>query len=111
MAANGLQAHLGGGFFRYTVDPSGKTPHFEKMLYDNAQLARLYRDAARVFGREDYRHIADRTLDFMLRELRATSGAFIAALSALDDPRVEGGYFLRSAEELDKTLTLEQQTL
>ena len=105
MAVNGLQDHLGGGFFRYTVDPSWKTPHFEKMLYDNAQLARLYLDAARVFGRKDYRHIATRTLDFMLRELRAPSGAFIAALSALDDQGVEGGYYLWSAAELEKTLT------
>ncbi len=109
MAGNGLQDHLGGGFFRYTVDPSWKTPHFEKMLYDNAQLARLYRDAARVFGREDYAHIATRTLDFMLRELRATSGAYIAALSALDDRGVEGGYYLWSAAELEKLLTPAEQ--
>jgi len=105
MAINGLQDQLDGGFFRYTVDPSWKTPHFEKMLYDNAQLARLYRNAARVFGREDYRHIATRTLDFMLRELRATSGAFIAALSALDDQGVEGGYYLWSAAQLEMLLT------
>ncbi|HJX19195.1 MAG TPA: DUF255 domain-containing protein [Acidiferrobacterales bacterium] len=105
MAGNGLQDQLGGGFFRYTVDPSWKTPHFEKMLYDNAQLARLYLNAARVFGREDYRHIANRTLDFMLREMRAASGAFIAALSALDDQGVEGGYYLWSAAELEQTLT------
>jgi len=105
MARNGLHDHLGGGFFRYTTDPSWKTPHFEKMLYDNAQLARLYRNAARVFGRDDYRHIADRTLDFMLRELRATSGAFIGALSALDDKGVEGGYYLWNAAQLEKLLT------
>ncbi|HJW81780.1 MAG TPA: DUF255 domain-containing protein [Acidiferrobacterales bacterium] len=105
MAVNGLQDHLGGGFFRYTVDPSWKTPHFEKMLYDNAQLARLYRNAARVFGRDDYRHIAAQTLDFMLRELRAPSGAFIAALSALDDQGVEGGYYLWSAADLERLLT------
>ena len=105
MAINGLQDHLGSGFFRYTVDPSWKTPHFEKMLYDNAQLARLYRDAARVFGRDDYRRIANRTLDFMLRELRAPSGALIAALSALDDKGVEGGYYLWSTADLERLLT------
>jgi uncharacterized protein len=105
MAANGLQDHLGGGFFRYTVDSSWKTPHFEKMLYDNAQLARLYRNAARAFGRADYEQIANRTLDFMLRELRAESGANIAALSALDDKGVEGGYYLWSAAELAALLT------
>jgi len=109
MAVNGLQDHLGGGFFRYTVDPSWKTPHFEKMLYDNAQLARLYRNAARIFGREDYRRIATRTLDFMLRELRAASGAFIAALSALDDRGVEGGYYLWSTADLETLLTPEER--
>ena len=108
MAGNGLQDHLGGGFFRYTVDPSWKTPHFEKMLYDNAQLARLYRNAARVFGRDDYRHIASRTLDFMLRELSAPSGAFIAALSALDDRGVEGGYYLWNTADLEKLLAPEE---
>lgn len=111
MASNGLQDHLGGGFFRYTVDPSWKTPHFEKMLYDNAQLARLYRDAARVFERDDYRGIADRTLDFMMRDLRAPSGAFIAALSALDDQGVEGGYYLWSAEQLERLLTPEEREI
>jgi hypothetical protein len=109
MAGNGMQDHLGGGFFRYTVDPSWKTPHFEKMLYDNAQLARLYRDAARIFGRDDYQYVATRTLDFMLRELRAPSGAFIAALSALDDKGVEGGYYLWSATELEKLLAPSEQ--
>jgi len=105
MANYGLQDHLGGGFFRYTVDPSWKTPHFEKMLYDNAQLAHLYRDAARVFGREDYRHIATRTLDFMLQNFSAASGAFIAALSALDEQGVEGGFYLWNAEQLEMLLT------
>lgn len=109
MASNGLQDHLGGGFFRYTVDPSWQTPHFEKMLYDNAQLARLYRSAARIFGRADYQTIATRTLDFMLRELRAPSGAFIAALSALDDKGVEGGYYLWSTADLKKLLTPEER--
>ena len=109
MAMNGLQDHLGGGFFRYTVDPSWKTPHFEKMLYDNAQLARLYRNAARIFGRADYRRIADRTLDFMLRELRAPSGAFIAALSALDDKGVEGGYYLWSTADMETLLAPEER--
>jgi uncharacterized protein YyaL (SSP411 family) len=75
------------------------------MLYDNVQLARLYRDAARVFGRDDYQRIATRTLDFMLRDLRAPSGAMIAALSALDGRGVEGGYYLWSAAELEKLLT------
>lgn len=105
MAHNGLYDQLGGGFFRYTVDPSWKTPHFEKMLYDNAQLARLYLLAAGILKNDEYRAVAIRTLEFMLREMRATSGAFIAALSALDDQDVEGGYYLWSRAELDSLLT------
>ncbi|MBI5612653.1 MAG: thioredoxin domain-containing protein [Gammaproteobacteria bacterium] len=109
MAANGLHDHLGGGFFRYTVDPGWKTPHFEKMLYDNAQLARLYLRAARVFKREHYARVAARTLDFMTTTLRDPSGAFIAALSALDDKGVEGGYYLWHAEELDTLLSVDER--
>jgi hypothetical protein len=105
MAAHGLHDQLGGGFFRYTVDPSWTTPHFEKMLYDNAQLARLYFNAARVFGRDDYRRLARRTLDFMLREMRDPGGAFVASLSALDDRGVEGGYYLWSEKQLAAALT------
>lgn len=109
IARNGLHDHLGGGFFRYAVDPSWQTPHFEKMLYDNAQLASLYLDAARQFGREDYRLVALRTLDFMLNEMRASSGAFIASLSALDDKGVEGGYYLWSEPELEKLLSRDER--
>ena len=111
IARNGLHDHLGGGFFRYAVDPSWQTPHFEKMLYDNAQLASLYLDAARQFGREDYRQVALRTLDFMLSEMRAPSGAFIASLSALDDKGVEGGYYLWSEAELEKLLTRDERDI
>ena len=105
MAGLGLHDQLGGGFFRYTVDPSWKTPHFEKMLYDNAQLARLYLDAARVFRRDDYRTVAYRTLDFLLRDMADASGGFIAALSALDEQGVEGGYYLWSQAQLEATLS------
>jgi len=105
MARNGLQDHLGGGFFRYTVDPGWKTPHFEKMLYDNALLARLYLRASRVLGRSDYEAVAVRTLEFMVRELRDPSGGFIAALSAVDDKQVEGGYYLWDQDQLKSVLT------
>jgi hypothetical protein len=109
MVRNGLHDQLGGGFFRYTVDPSWKTPHFEKMLYDNAQLSALYLYAARVLQRDDYRALGLRTLDFLLREFREPHGGFIAALSALDDRGVEGGYYLWSAAELDELLTVEER--
>jgi len=108
MAHNGLQDHLGGGFFRYTTDPSWKTPHFEKMLYDNAQLASLYLRAARVLGRAEYREIGLRTMDFVLRELRDPGGGYIAALSALDQHGVEGGAYLWKESELKSLLKPEE---
>jgi len=108
MAWNGLQDHVGGGFFRYTVDPSWKTPHFEKMLYDNAQLAGLYLQAARVLRREEYRAIGRRTLDFLLQDFRDANGGFIAALSALDDQGVEGGAYLWSESQLKSVLNREE---
>ncbi len=108
MAANALQDHLGGGFFRYTVDPSWETPHFEKMLYDNALLARLYLRAWRQFGKPGHKAIAMRTLDFMASHMRGDPAtAFIAALSAVDARDVEGGYYLWSKGELKKLLTPE----
>ena len=105
MAQRGLQDHLTGGFFRYTVDPGWSTPHFEKMLYDNALLARLYLQAARAFGREDYAAIAARTRDFMRTVMRVPTGGLIAALSAVDAQGVEGGYYLWSREELSALLS------
>lgn len=100
MAQLGLRDHLGGGFFRYTVDPGWKTPHFEKMLYDNALLARLYGRAADVLRRPDYAAVAQETLDFMRAEMGDGSGAFLASLSALDDQGVEGGYYLWDDDSL-----------
>jgi len=108
MMRNGLYDHLGGGFFRYTVDPGWQTPHFEKMLYDNALLARLYLHAGRLWNRDDYLQIATQTLKFMLQEMRHADGAFIASLSALDDKGVEGGYYLWSLSELKKLLNADE---
>jgi uncharacterized protein YyaL (SSP411 family) len=104
MAALGLHDHLAGGFFRYTVDPGWTTPHFEKMLYDNALLAQLYLRASRVFARPDYETVARRTFDFMVRELFAGDGALIASLSSVDNNGIEGGYYLWRAEELRRLL-------
>ena len=104
MASQGLNDQLGGGFFRYTVDPAWQVPHFEKMLYDNAQLTLLYLQAARVLHRGFYRAVAFRTLDFMLRELATPEGAFAASLSAVDDQGIEGGYYLWQEEELRQVL-------
>jgi uncharacterized protein YyaL (SSP411 family) len=100
MAAHGLFDHIGGGFFRYTVDPDWETPHFEKMLYDNALLARLYLRAAVALSRNDYLVVAGKTLDFMMREMTDVSGALYASFSAVDDQDIEGGYYLWDDEEL-----------
>ena len=107
----GLRDHLGGGFFRYTVDPDWHTPHFEKMLYNQALLVSLYLRAADVLGRSDYREVARETLDFMVRELQGEGGGFISSLSALDDKDVEGGYYLWHPKELNRLLTGDQRRL
>ena len=90
MAQRGLHDHVGGGFFRYTVDPGWSVPHFEKMLYDNAQLAKLYLNAGRVLGRADYSAVGFATLDFMLMAMQGNNGTMIASLSAIDNLGREG---------------------
>jgi uncharacterized protein YyaL (SSP411 family) len=89
-----LQDHIHGGFFRYTTDPDWQTPHFEKMLYDNAQLARLYLLAGKKLDRSDYLQTGLRTLKFMLRHMKDSQGGFISSLSAIDRNDIEGGNYL-----------------
>ncbi|WP_455223580.1 thioredoxin domain-containing protein [Kaarinaea lacus] len=108
MATQGLRDQIGGGFYRYTIDPTWQTPHFEKMLYDNAQLALLYMRAAKLLQREDYAGIGRETLNFMLRELQGAKGAFISSLSAVDNADVEGGYYLWQEDTLKKLLSKEE---
>ena len=108
MAAQGLYDHLGGGFFRYAVDPGWRVPHFEKMLYDNALLAGVYLRAARVFPEKRYERVAVETLDFMRREMATPSGGLLASFSAVDDEGVEGGYYLWDAAELASLLSAEE---
>lgn len=105
MARKGLWDQLGGGFFRYCVDPGWRTPHFEKMLYDNALLAKLYFDAGEVLQQPAYTQTAQATLAFVLRDLRTRSGAFAASLSAIDDHGVEGGYYLWHRQQVRALLT------
>ncbi|MCB1788723.1 MAG: thioredoxin domain-containing protein [Gammaproteobacteria bacterium] len=100
MAAEGLRDHLAGGFFRYTVDPSWQVPHFEKMLYTQAQLSEVYLRAAEVLQREDFASIARDTLDFVLREMAAPGGGFVASFSAVDGNGVEGGVYLWDIDTL-----------
>ena len=89
MALGGMWDVVGGGFHRYSVDERWLVPHFEKMLYDNALLASVYLHAARRFGEERYRRVADRTLDYVLRELALDGGGFASAQDA-DTGGIEG---------------------
>ena len=107
MAARGLRDHVGGGFFRYTVDPGWDTPHFEKMLYDNAHLAMLYLRAATVLRQPRYREIVRGTLDFMQEELLDASGGFFSSTSAVDDKGREGATYLWEPDELKRRLSPE----
>jgi len=108
MANQGLRDHIGGGFFRYTVDPSWQVPHYEKMLYTQALLSRLYLQAADTLGRPQYRDVARETLDFALDVLKGEGGGFIASLSAVDPNNVEGGGYLWSDQQLQQALTVEE---
>lgn len=106
MAGLGLYDHVGGGFFRYTTDPDWHIPHFEKMLYDNAQLASLYLQAAKDLERPAYRDTAYATLDFMLADMwDKAAGAFITSTSAIDAENREGGVYLWDKAALKKLLT------
>jgi uncharacterized protein YyaL (SSP411 family) len=99
MAAGGIHDHLAGGFHRYSTDRVWLVPHFEKMLYDNAQLARLYTHAWQVTGRDGYRRVAETTLDYILRELRHRDGGFLSAQDA-DSEGEEGLFFVWDWDEL-----------
>ncbi len=105
MAGQGLHDNLGGGFFRYVTDPGWQTPHYEKMLYDNAQLAVLYLEAADLYGSARYRALGLDTVDFMLRDMVTDEGAFIGSFSAVDSQGREGFYYLWPEEELKRLLT------
>jgi len=105
MARLGMRDHVNGGFFRYTVDPDWHTPHFEKMLADNAQLAPIYARAAELFKRPDYLETAHQALDFMLETLRSPEGGFYTATSALDRRGREGGAYLWRPEALRQLLS------
>jgi len=100
MASGGIYDHVGGGFARYSTDREWLVPHFEKMLYDNAQLARAYTEAFQVTGKDDYRRVAKETLDYVLREMTSPEGAFYSATDA-DSEGVEGKFFVWSRAEVE----------
>ena len=111
IAAEGLRDHLAGGFFRYTVDPGWQMPHFEKMLYTQALLARVYLQAADRLGRADFRDMAAETLDFILDRMAAPDGGYIASLSAVDAAGAEGGAYLWNEAQLAAVLQGDDLTL
>jgi uncharacterized protein YyaL (SSP411 family) len=123
MSLGGMRDHVGGGFHRYSVDAQWRVPHFEKMLYDQAQLVLVYLDAAQVTADPYFASVAEDTLDYVRRELRSGDGAFFSAEdadSAVTDvvesvgipiigqtPRVEkreGAFYVWTARELDNLL-------
>ncbi|MEM8953595.1 MAG: thioredoxin domain-containing protein [Verrucomicrobiota bacterium] len=112
MANGGIYDHLGGGFHRYTVDDYWHVPHFEKMLYDQGQLASLYLDAFHVTGDERYRHVADDIFRYVERDLTHPEGGFYSAENAdsrdpahPDDPdEHEGAFYVWSETELASLL-------
>jgi uncharacterized protein YyaL (SSP411 family) len=103
MARGGLYDHLAGGFHRYSTDRKWLVPHFEKMLYDNSQLAEVYAIEAKRTGRADFQKVAHETLQFVLRDLCDARGGFYSALDA-ETNGVEGAYYVWSPEEVQKVL-------
>lgn len=113
MARGGLFDPLGGGFFRYSTTPDWQLPHFEKMAYDQALLARTYLKAGLVLGDANYWHIAKQTLDFVIHDMTAKEGGFVAALDAESrishaknhaNQKIEGYFYTWTPDELSKVL-------
>ena len=110
MARGGIYDQLGGGFHRYSTDDEWLAPHFEKMLYDNAQLARTYLHAWQVTGEPLFRRVVEETLDYVLREMTAPGGGFYSTQDA-DSEGAEGKFFLWTPAEVAALLGEEDSRL
>ena len=110
MATGGIYDHIGGGFHRYATDSYWLVPHFEKMLYDNALLSRLYLHAYQATGNPLYRRVVEETLDYVLREMTDPSGGFYSSQDA-DSEGEEGKFFLWTPDELEQVLGPEVASL
>ena len=103
MARGGIYDQLGGGFHRYSTERTWTVPHFEKMLYDNAQLIEVYARAWSQTGKPEYRRIVDESIDFVRREMTSPEGGFYSALDA-ETAGEEGRFYVWTDEEIDEAL-------
>jgi uncharacterized protein YyaL (SSP411 family) len=103
MAAGGIYDHLGGGFHRYSTDPQWLVPHFEKMLYDNAQLIPCYLEAYLITGKADYARVAHETCRYVLREMTGAEGGFYSTQDA-DSEGEEGKFFVWTPDQIEQLL-------
>jgi uncharacterized protein YyaL (SSP411 family) len=110
MAEGGLYDQLGGGFFRYSVDRFWSIPHFEKMLYDNAQLLGTYADAYAATHTPAYARVASETADWVMRDMQDARGGYYATLDA-DSEHVEGKFYVWTPPEVDAALTPDESRL